>query len=87
MRRSQAKTRSWFKSHSVRFITQDNYGIILSSFWVVVGQHPPALLCGVLGNLCLYWTATFIGSSAIAPVVHKKFKNAKAKQQEDGLSA
>ena len=37
----------------------------------------PALLSGVLGNLWLYWTATFIGSSAIAFLVRKKFKNAK----------
>jgi aquaporin Z len=35
----------------------------------------PALLSGTLGNLWLYWTATFIGSSAIASIVHSKFKN------------
>lgn len=34
----------------------------------------PALLSGVLGNLWLYWTATFIGSSTIAFVVRKKFE-------------
>ena len=34
----------------------------------------PALLSGVLGNLWLYWTATFIGSSIIAFVVRKKFE-------------
>jgi glycerol uptake facilitator-like aquaporin len=39
----------------------------------------PALLSGVLGNLWLYWTATFIGSSAIAFLIRKKFKNAKTK--------
>ena len=39
----------------------------------------PALLSGVLGNLWLYWTATFIGSSAVAFIVRKKFKNAKMK--------
>jgi aquaporin Z len=38
----------------------------------------PALLSGVLGNLWLYWSATFIGSSAVAFVVCRKFKkNAK----------
>jgi aquaporin Z len=37
----------------------------------------PALLSGVLGNLWLYWTATFIGSSTVAFVVRKKFKNDK----------
>lgn len=38
----------------------------------------PALLSGVLGNLWLYWSATFIGSSAVALVVRRKFKkNAK----------
>jgi aquaporin Z len=34
----------------------------------------PALLSGVLANLWLYWTATFIGSSAVAFLVRKKFK-------------
>jgi aquaporin Z len=37
----------------------------------------PALFSGFLGNLWLYWTATFIGSSAVAFVVRRKFKNAK----------
>ena len=37
----------------------------------------PALLSGVLGNLWLYWTATFIGSSVVAILVRKTFKNAK----------
>jgi len=37
----------------------------------------PALLSGVLGNLGLYGTATFIGCSAIAFLVRKKFKSAK----------
>jgi glycerol uptake facilitator-like aquaporin len=37
----------------------------------------PALLSCVVGNLWLYWTATFIGSSAMAFLVRKKFKNAK----------
>ena len=37
----------------------------------------PALLSGVLGNLWLYWTATFIGSSAVAFTVRKMFKNEK----------
>ncbi|HKI09340.1 MAG TPA: aquaporin [Nitrososphaeraceae archaeon] len=37
----------------------------------------PALLSSVLGNLWLYWTATFIGSSAVALLVRRKFKSAK----------
>jgi aquaporin Z len=40
----------------------------------------PAVLSysdGALGNLWLYWTATFIGSSAVAFLVRRKFKNAK----------
>jgi aquaporin Z len=37
----------------------------------------PALLSGALGNLWLYWTATFIGSSSVAFLVRKKFKNTK----------
>ena len=35
----------------------------------------PALLSGMLGNLWLYWSATFIGSSSIAFVVREKFMN------------
>ena len=37
----------------------------------------PALLSGVLGNLWLYWTATFIGSSAVASLVRRKLNHAK----------
>jgi aquaporin Z len=36
----------------------------------------PALFSGVLGNLWLYWTATFVGSSTVAFIIRKKFKNA-----------
>lgn len=35
----------------------------------------PALFSGVLANLWLYWTATFIGSSTIAFIVRKKLKS------------
>jgi aquaporin Z len=35
----------------------------------------PALLSGVLGNLWLYWSATFIGSSVVAFIVRSKLKN------------
>jgi aquaporin Z len=37
----------------------------------------PALLSGVFGNLWLYWSATFIGSVAVASLVRRKFKNHK----------
>jgi len=33
----------------------------------------PALLSGVLGNLWLYWTATFVGTSIIAFIIRGKF--------------
>jgi glycerol uptake facilitator-like aquaporin len=39
-----------------------------------------ALLSDVIGNLWLYWTATFIGSSAVALLVRRIFKNAKTNQ-------
>lgn len=39
----------------------------------------PALLSGVLGNLWLYWSTTFIGSSAVALLVRRKLKSAKSK--------
>jgi aquaporin Z len=35
----------------------------------------PALLSGVLDNLWLYWTATFIGSFSVAFLVRERFKN------------
>lgn len=38
----------------------------------------PAILSGVRGNLCLYWTATFIGSFSVAFLVRKRFKNHKS---------
>jgi aquaporin Z len=34
----------------------------------------PALASGVLNNLWLYWSATFIGTSIVALLVRKKFK-------------
>ena len=34
----------------------------------------PALFSGLFGNLWLYWTATFIGSSTVALLVRRKFK-------------
>jgi aquaporin Z len=34
----------------------------------------PALLSGVLANLWLYWTATFVGTSIVAFLISKKFK-------------
>ena len=40
----------------------------------------PALLSGVLDNLWLYWTATFIGSSTVAYIVRKKFKSSKIEE-------
>jgi aquaporin Z len=40
----------------------------------------PALLSGVLGNLWLYWTATFIRSATIAFLVRKKFKSSKIEE-------
>ena len=41
----------------------------------------PALLSGVLGNLWLYWTATFIGSSIIAFLIRKKFVSARTEEE------
>ena len=36
----------------------------------------PALFSGVLTNLWLYWTATFVGTGFVALLVRKKFNNA-----------
>jgi aquaporin Z len=35
----------------------------------------PALLSGAIGDLWLYWSATFAGSSAVALLCKKKFKS------------
>ena len=37
----------------------------------------PALLSGVLGNLWLYWSATFIGSVVVASLVRRRFEDPK----------
>lgn len=34
----------------------------------------PALLSGVIANLWLYWTATFVGTASVAFLVRNKFK-------------
>jgi aquaporin Z len=46
----------------------------------------PAVLSGVLGNLWLYWSATFIGSSAVDFVARRSFKNDKTMWQGRHLS-
>jgi aquaporin Z len=33
----------------------------------------PALLSGALGNLWLYWSATFVGTSIVAFIIKRKF--------------
>jgi aquaporin Z len=33
----------------------------------------PALLSGVLGNLWLYWSFTFVGTSIVAFIIKEKF--------------
>ena len=40
----------------------------------------PALLSGVIGNLWLYWTATFVGTSIIAFIFKKKFLDSNKKK-------
>ncbi len=34
----------------------------------------PALLSGVVGDLCLYWSATFVGTSIVALLLREKFR-------------
>ena len=34
----------------------------------------PALLSGVIANLWLYWTATFVGTAAVSFLVRNKLK-------------
>jgi aquaporin Z len=33
----------------------------------------PVLLSGVLGNLSVYWSATFVGTSIVAFIIKEKF--------------
>ena len=33
----------------------------------------PALLSGVMSNLWLYWSATFVGTSIVASIFRRKF--------------
>jgi aquaporin Z len=35
----------------------------------------PALLSDVLGNLWLYWSATFVGTSIVALIIKGKFRH------------
>jgi len=35
----------------------------------------PALLTGIISNLWLYWSATFVGTSITAFIIRKKFAN------------
>jgi aquaporin Z len=54
------------------------FDIIFLAFISGASMNParslaPALFSGVLANLWLYWTATFIGTSLIATIFRKKF--------------
>ena len=40
----------------------------------------PALASGVLGNLWLYWSATFVGTSIVALLARNKFTNGQIKE-------
>ena len=42
----------------------------------------PALLSGYLGDLWLYWSATFVGTSIVAVLVRKKFQHEEEKYQD-----
>lgn len=44
----------------------------------------PALMSGMLNNLWLYWTATFVGTSIVAFVLRKKFAIKDEEKTEDG---
>jgi aquaporin Z len=42
----------------------------------------PALLSGYVGELWLYWSATFVGTSIVALLVRKKFQHDKEEYQD-----
>jgi aquaporin Z len=42
----------------------------------------PALLSGYVGDLWLYWSATFVGTSIVAILVRKKFQHRQERYQD-----
>jgi aquaporin Z len=46
---------------------------ISGAFMNSASSLAPAVLSGVMTNLWLYWTATFIGTSTVALLLRKKF--------------
>jgi aquaporin Z len=53
-------------------------GLDILAFISVASMNParslaPALLSAVLGNLWLYWSATFVGTSTVAFIIKRKF--------------
>jgi aquaporin Z len=51
------------------------FGLISGASMNPARSLAPALLSGHLGDLWLYWTATFVGTSLVALFVRRKFKS------------
>ena len=51
------------------------FGLISGASMNPARSLAPALLSGYLGDLWLYWTATFVGTSLVALLVRRKFES------------
>ena len=51
------------------------FGLISGASMNPARSLAPALLCGHLADLWLYWTATFVGTSLVALLVRRKFES------------
>ena len=51
------------------------FGVISGASMNPARSLAPALLSGYLGDLWLYWTATFVGTSLVALLVRRKFES------------
>lgn len=51
------------------------FGLISGASMNPARSLAPALLSGYLGDLWLYWTATFVGTSMVALFVRRKFES------------
>jgi aquaporin Z len=57
----------------VELLSGESLGFISGASMNPARSLTPALLSGVLGNLWLYWSATFVGTSIVAFIIKRKF--------------
>ena len=67
------------------YLTAEIIGALLASLFVNMQSLAPAVLSGVITNLWLYWTATFIGTSTVALLLKKFIQKKKRCQGRDDV--